>query len=94
MALGQNGKGAAIALVAMAVYATHDAVIKTLGHTYPSHQILFFSQLLAFPLISLLLLSKKGEAKLWPTQPGWVAFRSACVVMSGICGFYAFSTCR
>lgn len=75
----------------MAVYATHDAVIKTLGHTYPSHQILFFSQLLAFPLISLLLLSKKGEAKLWPTQPGWVAFRSACVVMSGICGFYAFS---
>lgn len=91
MALGQNGKGASIALLAMAVYATHDAVIKTLGHEYPSHQILFFSQLLAFPLISVLLLARRSEASLWPTRPGWVAFRSGCVVMSGICGFYAFS---
>lgn len=86
-----NAKAAVVALVAMAVYATHDAVIKTLGGIYPSHQILFFSQLLAFPLVAVLLLSDRKQASLRPVQPGWVALRSACVVIAGLCGFYAFS---
>ena len=91
MAAGANLRGAGIALVAMAVYATHDVIIKALGGTYPSHQILFFSQLLAFPLISVILLGDRSGASLWPQQPAWVALRSAAVVMAGICGFYAFS---
>lgn len=86
-----NAKAATIALVAMAVYATHDAVIKLLGSEYPSHQVLFFSQLLAFPLVAVLLLSDRKQASLSPNQPGWVALRSGCVVIAGLCGFYAFS---
>ncbi|TRW98863.1 DMT family transporter [Paracoccus sp. M683] len=86
-----NSKAAVIALVAMAVYATHDAVIKALGGEYPSHQILFFSQLLAFPLVAVILLSDRNEATLRPNRPGWVAVRSICVVIAGLCGFFAFS---
>lgn len=92
MAAGSNNaKAALVALVAMAVYATHDAVIKVLGGQYPAHQILFFSQLLAFPLVAVLLLSERKQASLRPVQPGWVALRSACVVVAGLCGFFAFS---
>ncbi|AUH33230.1 DMT family transporter [Paracoccus tegillarcae] len=91
MAGSNNAKAAVIALVAMAVYATHDAVIKQLGSEYPSHQILFFSQLLAFPLVAVLLMSDRRQASLRPNQPGWVALRSACVVIAGLCGFFAFS---
>lgn len=86
-----NAQAALIALGAMAVYATHDAVIKALGGHYPSHQILFLSQLLAFPLVAVILLSDRNENTLRPSQPGWVALRSACVVIAGLCGFFAFS---
>lgn len=86
-----NAKAALIALGAMAVYATHDAVIKALGGHYPSHQILFFSQLLAFPLVAVMLLSDRSEKTLRPVKPVWVAVRSICVVIAGLCGFFAFS---
>ncbi|AUH65167.1 DMT family transporter [Paracoccus zhejiangensis] len=86
-----NAQAALIALGAMAVYATHDAIIKALGGQYPSHQILFFSQLLAFPLVAVILLSDRSEKPLRPVQPGWVAVRSVCVVIAGLCGFFAFS---
>lgn len=86
-----NAKAALIALGAMAVYATHDAVIKALGGHYPSHQILFFSQLLAFPLVAVMLLSDRNEKTLRPLKPVWVAVRSVCVVIAGLCGFFAFS---
>ncbi|MDM7255258.1 MAG: DMT family transporter [Paracoccus sp. (in: a-proteobacteria)] len=87
-----NLRGAMLALVAMGIYATHDVVIKALGETYPAFQILFFAQLLSFPLVALMLLQSRDGGSLRPAQPGWVAARSACIVASGVCGFYAFST--
>ncbi|WCR09063.1 DMT family transporter [Paracoccus fistulariae] len=75
----------------MGVFATHDTIIKLLGATYPSLQILFFSSLMSFPLVSLILMQEKTPGTLRPHQPGWVALRSVCAMMSGVCAFYAFS---
>lgn len=87
-----NIRGAALALLAMGLYATHDVIIKTLGASYPALQILFFASLMSFPLVSIFLLGDPHRGSLRPANPGWVAVRSTCNVLSGMCGFYAFST--
>lgn len=43
-----NTRGALLALLAFAIYATHDVVVKVLGRDYTAVQILFFATLLAF----------------------------------------------
>lgn len=75
----------------MGVFATHDVIIKLLGAHYPSLQVLFFSSLLSFPLVSLILLQERTPGTLRPNQPGWVAARTVCAMTSGVCGFFAFS---
>ncbi|MCF3974419.1 DMT family transporter [Paracoccus salsus] len=87
-----NPRGAALALLAMGLYATHDVIIKTLGATYPAMQILFFASLMSFPLVSIVLMRDPTHGTLRPVHAGWVALRSVCNVLAGICGFYAFST--
>ncbi len=86
-----NLKAIGFALMSMGVFATHDVIIKLLGAHYPSLQVLFFSSLLSFPLVSLILLQQRRPGTLRPQHPGWVALRSVCAMMSGICAFYAFS---
>ena len=86
-----NIKGALLALLSMGLYSTHDVIIKLLGETYPALQILFFSALLSFPPIAVLLLRDRTHGTLRPRNPFWVGLRSACIVISGVCGFYAFS---
>lgn len=78
-------------LAAMGIYATHDSVIKVLGGHYPALQILFFSSLLSFPLVSVMLMRDPHPATLRPNNLGWVLLRSACAVISGMSAFYAFS---
>ncbi|WP_038145896.1 DMT family transporter [Thioclava atlantica] len=87
-----NGKGAALGLTSMAIFATHDVIIKHLGQTYSPVEIVFFAALLSFPLLSIILLNDKREGSLRPIHPGWVALRVACTVVTGLCAFYAFST--
>lgn len=86
-----NLRGALVALLSMGLYSTHDVIIKLLGEDYPAMQILFFSSLLSFPFVAALLLRDPTHGTLRPKSPFWVAFRSAAVVVSGMCGFYAFS---
>lgn len=87
-----NGKGAALALSAMAIFATHDVIIKHLGQTYSPVQIVFFAALLSFPLLSMILLNDKRGGSLRPTHPGWVFARVVFALAAGFCAFYAFST--
>ncbi|MDP5306605.1 DMT family transporter [Paracoccus spongiarum] len=87
-----NVRGALLQLAAMGIYATHDVVIKALGETYPALQILFFASLLSFPLVSVVLMRDPQPGTLRPNRPGWVILRSACAVVAGMAGFYAFST--
>ena len=91
MKLTGNAAGVMFQLTAMGLYATHDAVIKVLGESYHSFQILFFSSLLSFPLVSLLLLQDPNPGTLRPNSPGWLILRTCCAITAGLAGFYAFS---
>jgi S-adenosylmethionine uptake transporter len=86
-----NVQGALFALGAMAVYASHDAIIKHLGTLYSSFQILFFAILFSFPLITIVIMHDKTEANLRPKYLGWTVIRTACTIVVGISAFYAFT---
>lgn len=90
--MGDNARGSIIALVAFGLFASHDAVIKSLGGQYATFQILFFSTLLSFPLVLILLMRDANAGTLRPLHPWWIALRTALVVVTGTCAFYAFST--
>ncbi|NEX46061.1 DMT family transporter [Pseudotabrizicola algicola] len=89
--MGHNLKGALYALLAFAIYATHDVVIKFLGESYNSFQIIFFSGLLGFPLITFMLMSDRTDGNLIPRHPWWSLLRSLTAVSTGAAGFYAFT---
>ena len=92
MALNRSSlKGIGFALLGFAVFSTHDTLIKYLGGTYAPFQILFFSVLFSFPLVSLMLMRDPQEGTLKPVNPGWVALRTGAGVISGTSAFYAFS---
>ena len=86
-----NIKGALTALVAYGIYSSHDALIKMLGGTYTSFQIIFYAVLFSFPLTTLMLVRDRTSDTLLPHRPGWTFLRTGAVIISGICAFYAFS---
>ena len=87
-----NLQGAAIALLAFALFSGHDALVKYLGGSYAPFQIVFFSVLLSFPLATLMLVQDRTDANLRPRRPGWTALRSAAAALTGVSAFSAFST--
>jgi drug/metabolite transporter (DMT)-like permease len=89
--MGSNSKGALIGLAAFAIYATHDAIVKYLGASYTPFQILFFSVLLGFPLISLMLVRDKSAENMRPNHPWWTVLRTVSILISSVCVFYSFS---
>lgn len=88
---GQNLRGALLALLAFAIYATHDVVVKFLGNHYSAIQIIFFSVLLGFPLVTLMLMRDRTDGNLRPVHPWWTALRTVSTVITGVSAFYAFS---
>lgn len=86
-----NIKGALSALLAFAVFASHDVIIKVLGGGYSPIQIVFFSVVFSFPLAMLYLLRDKQSGTLIPVHPCWMAARAIAAVITGFCAFYAFS---
>jgi S-adenosylmethionine uptake transporter len=84
-------QGAATALLAFAIYASHDALIKTLGGTYSPFQIVFFVVLFSFPVVTLMLVRDTKADTLRPRQPFWSGVRVVASVIGGFCGFYAFT---
>lgn len=86
-----NLKGIVFALLAFAVFATHDVVIKILGGKYSPFQLIFFSVLLSFPLVTLLLMRDSTPGHLRPIHPWWIAVRTIAGVFIGMSAFYAFS---
>lgn len=79
------------ALGAFGLFATHDVAVKMLGDAYSTFQIVFFSVLLTFPLVVLMLLRDGEQGTLIPRHPWWSALRTGAAVVTGICAFYAFS---
>lgn len=86
-----NKKGIILGLLAYAVYASHDALVKDLGTSYSPFQILFFSMLFGFPLISMQLIRDTKAANLRPRHPWWVALRMTSMLITTVSVFYAFS---
>lgn len=84
-------RGAVLALLAFGVYATHDVIIKALGGTYSPVQIVFFSVLFGFPLVTIILARDRSEANLVPKYPVWALLRTLAVVITGLTAFYAFT---
>lgn len=83
--------GPLAALLAFALYSTHDAVVKHLGASYSVFQILFFSALLSFPLAVVMLLRDPVPGTLLPRHPGWSLVRTVSMVTGWASVFYAFS---
>lgn len=88
--MSSNIRGALLALLAFGIYATHDALIKSLGATYSPIQVLFFVTLLGFPFVALQLMMDRQPGHLWPARPWLVFLRSAMVVGGAVLGFTAF----
>ena len=89
--MGNNTKGALVALLSFAIYATSDATVKSLGGIYSPFQLIFFTQLFSFPLVMLMMISDPKPGNLRPVHPWWVALRTASAVIAGFCSFFAFS---
>lgn len=84
-------RGALFSLGAFGFYASHDVVVKLLGETYSSFQIIFFSGLMGFPLVTLMLMGDRRDGTLIPRHPWWTALRTVAAMVTGIMGFFAFS---
>ncbi|MEJ6393223.1 DMT family transporter [Gymnodinialimonas sp. 2305UL16-5] len=89
--MSTNLRGPLLALLAFGIFATHDVVVKYLGGVYSPFQIVFFSVVFGFPIITFTLLRDATEANLRPTHPWWTAMRTFAAVVTGFCAFYAFS---
>lgn len=89
--MSPNARGAIFALVAFAVFATHDVFVKVLGGIYSPFQIVFFSVLLSFPLATVMLMRDAKPGTLVPVHPWWMALRTGAAVITGVSVFYAFS---
>lgn len=89
--MSQNAKGALLALMAFAVYATGDVAVKVLGGFYSPIQVIFFSGLFSFPLAMFMIMRDPQPGTLLPAHPWWTAFRTLATLITGFSAFYAFS---
>ena len=86
-----NIKGAFFALLGFAIFATHDVVIKALGASFAPFQLVFFSTLFSFPLVTFMLMQDKTEGTLKPAHPWWSLARTIGATLNALAAFYAFS---
>jgi S-adenosylmethionine uptake transporter len=86
-----NLKGALLALISFAIYSTHDVFVKFLGGQYSPVQIIFFSVLLGFPLVALMLIGDRNDGNLRPRHPWWTLVRTISAMLTGVSAFFAFS---
>jgi S-adenosylmethionine uptake transporter len=89
--LSTNARGALLALGAFALFSGHDVIVKSLGGTYSPVQVVFFSVLFSFPLLTLLLIRSKTEGHFRPRHPWWSLIRTVAVIVTGFSAFTAFS---
>jgi drug/metabolite transporter (DMT)-like permease len=87
-----NHRGVLLALAAFGIFASHDAIIKYLGGSYSPFQIVFFSVLFGFPMVTFLLMRDAASGNLRPAHPWWTAMRTVAVVITASAAFYAFTS--
>lgn len=82
-------KGSLVALLAFAVFSTHDALIKSVA-AMSVFQVAFFVVLFSFVPFSFFLALDASERSLRPRLPGLVALRCLFSLGSLLSAFYAF----
>ena len=90
--MSDNVKGAVFALCGFAIFAIHDVLVRIVGGSFSPFQMLFFTSLLSFPLLTIVLVQDSTHGTMQPKHPWWVALRSLVMVGASICGFFAFAT--
>lgn len=86
-----NLRGALLSLSAFGVYASNDVIVKFLGASYSPFQTIFFSVLMGFPLVTVLMMTDRSDGTLIPRMPYWTAARAVLTVCNALTGFYAFA---
>ena len=86
-----NVRGAIMALIAFAIYSTHDVFVKFLGAQYSPIQIIFFSVIFSFPLVAMMLIGDRNDGNLRPRHLWWTMLRTVSALITGVSAFYAFS---
>jgi len=89
--MSPNAKGAVFGLMAFGIFSTHDVIVKYLGATYGPFQIVFFSVIFGFPLVSFMLVRDPASENLRPHHPWWSLLRTCSMLVSTPSLFYAFS---
>lgn len=83
--------GVFLAVLAFGIFATHDALIKSLGAEYAVFQIIFFSVLFGFPPIALAMSADRAIDNFRPHHPWWLALRTGAQLIAQSCAFFAFT---
>ena len=84
-------KGVGLELIGFAIFALHDALIKSVQEV-PVFQKVFFVVLFSFVPFTLFLAFDRTERTLRPRLPGLVALRCLFTVVGLLCVFHAFGT--
>ncbi len=87
-----NIKAALLALLAYAIFSSHDIIVKLLGTAMSPIQLVFFSTLFSFPLVILMLVQDTTHGNLRPVHPWWTVVRSLTISIAPASAFYTFST--
>ena len=82
--------GFGFAALGFGLFATHDAIIKALGETYPVFQIIFFAMLFAFVPMSMIILADRAVDNFRPRHPWLILMRSVLTIIAMSSAFYAF----
>lgn len=85
-------QGLGFAFLAFAVFATHDAVIKTLGSSYSVFQIIFFATLFSFVPMSVSMLTDRRIDNFIPHHPWLILARGLLQICAMSGAFYAFAS--
>jgi drug/metabolite transporter (DMT)-like permease len=86
-----TSRGIVLMLVSVLLFACMDAVVKWLGATYPTMQIVFFRSLFAFLPLSFFIFRGIGLSALRTRRPLQHAVRSLVGLMAMTSFFYAYS---
>ena len=81
-------------LISVLLFSMMDALVKWLGGTYPTQQIMFFRCTIALVPVVTLVLMRGGIRLLHTRKPGLHALRSLLGLSAMACAFYAFSLMR
>lgn len=85
------GRGIALMVLAVGLFAVMDALVKWLGPSYPTLQIVFFRSLFAFIPLAAFVLRGRSLGALRTRRPLGHALRSLVGIVALSCFFYAYA---